>query len=71
MNKSLGDWITAYGGRLLGVGVGLLLALFILQYGLLRTVFILMVIAIGYFIGLRIDEAGGVGDFFERLIRRD
>ena len=71
MNKSLGDWVAVCGGRLLGVGVGLLLALTVLQYGLLRTVFILMVVAIGYFIGLRVDEAGGLGVFFERLTRRD
>lgn len=70
MNR-LQTWMAIFGGRIVGVILGLLLALVILEYGLLRTIFILMLVTIGWFIGSRIDEAGGLAEFYARLGRRD
>jgi len=63
--------VASFGGRILGVALGLLLALVILEYGLLRTIFILILVAIGWFVGSRIDEAGGLAEFYSRLRSRD
>jgi uncharacterized membrane protein len=71
MNRSLLDWLGVYGGRCLGALLGLLLALAVLQYGLLRTIFILLVVTAGYVVGLRVDESGGLLEFYQRLTRRD
>lgn len=69
MNRSVREWLETFGGRALGVVGGLLLALAVLQYGLLRTVFILLVVAVGYWIGQRIDESGGLREFLQRVGR--
>lgn len=71
MNRWLSNWAAVFGGRTLGVILGLLLALVILEYGLLRTIFILILVTIGWFIGSRIDEAGGLAEFYLRFARRD
>ncbi len=64
-------WLASFGGRILGVALGLLLALVILEYGLLRTIFILILVTIGWFVGSRVDEAGGLAEFYLRLRGRD
>jgi uncharacterized membrane protein len=71
MSRWLWEWMNAYGGRTLGVLAGLVLALMILEYGLLRSIFVLILVAAGWLIGLRVDEAGGLGELYERSRRRD
>lgn len=71
MTRWLTEWMSTYGGRTLGVVSGLVLALLILEYGLLRSIFILILAAVGWLVGLRVDEAGGLGELYERSRRRD
>lgn len=60
-----------YKGRILGALVGLVLSLLIINYGILRTVFIATVIVLGYYLGLRWEETGGFEGLFRPARRRD
>ncbi|MGB9663249.1 MAG: DUF2273 domain-containing protein [Moorellaceae bacterium] len=57
-------------GKISGVGLGLLFGLAVAVLGLGRTLIISFCIAVGYFIGRRIDDRQGLEDIWYRLFGR-
>jgi len=56
-------------GRILGLALGLAVGLAVMVFGLLWTLFIGLCAAVGYFIGLRLDETQeGLLDFLDRVL---
>lgn len=53
-------------GKLLGVTLGLLLGWMIIEYGFFRTLFVIVLIALGYFFGKKADD----GEDLRGLLRR-
>jgi len=55
-------------GKIIGVALGLIFALFVISFGFFKSLFICLCIAVGLFIGKMIDSKIGikksVGDIF-------
>lgn len=62
----LGLW-NAHRGKMAGLIVGLLFGLLVMTLGFWRSLFISLCMAVGYFIGKRIDEKGSLNDLFSRI----
>jgi uncharacterized membrane protein len=57
-------------GKLIGVSVGLLLGWMIIEYGLLKTVFVMVLVIAGYFLGKKADEGEDLSSLANRIFRR-
>ncbi|MGI9951538.1 DUF2273 domain-containing protein [Moorellaceae bacterium AZ2] len=57
-------------GKVWGVALGLLFGLSVALLGVGRTLFIALCIALGYFIGRRIDKGEDLADWWERFFGR-
>jgi uncharacterized membrane protein len=55
-------------GKTAGIVLGFLLALFLLFFGILKTLFIFAFIILGYIIGKWFDEGVSVKQFFKNLM---
>lgn len=56
-------------GKILGVGLGLLLGWMIIEYGFLKTLFVIILIALGYFFGKKADDGEDFGSLLRRIFR--
>ena len=62
--RFVGDWINTNPGKAVGLFLGLVLGLFILFLGFLKTLFVFLFVAIGYLIGkLKDDKISFLGEF--------
>jgi len=57
-----------YRGRLIGVIIGLVIGLLFLFMGFFRTIFLLLCISAGFFIGNRVDNKEELIDLLDRLL---
>ncbi|ADG82565.1 DUF2273 domain-containing protein [Thermincola potens] len=55
-DRSWQDFLGMHLGKILGVTLGLLLGWMVIEYGLLKTLFVIILIVLGYFIGKKADE---------------
>lgn len=56
-------------GKIIGSLIGLILAIFILILGLFKTLLIVMLTGLGFFIGYKIDRGESVIEFVKKLSR--
>ncbi|NMB23985.1 MAG: DUF2273 domain-containing protein [Firmicutes bacterium] len=49
------------------MGLGILLGSLTIKYGLVKAIFVLLCLLIGYVVGARLDERGGARDFLEDI----
>ena len=56
-------------GKAIGAAGGLIFGLLAVKYGLLKTLFIALCAAAGYYLGKRLDERVGLRDLFSDLFR--
>ncbi|MFZ5639592.1 MAG: DUF2273 domain-containing protein [Bacillota bacterium] len=56
-------------GKVLGVALGLLLGWMIIEYGMLKTLFVFVLVAVGYFFGKKADDGEDLRDFVRRMFR--
>ncbi|NMB11541.1 MAG: DUF2273 domain-containing protein [Firmicutes bacterium] len=66
--EDLLGWLTANKGKVLGTGIGILLGWLTIRYGLVKAIFVLLCLLVGYGVGARIDEQGDARGFFEGLL---
>jgi uncharacterized membrane protein len=67
----LTDLVTHHRGKVLGSLIGLVLALMVIRFGILWTIFIALCVAVGYFVGKRFDDdKDDLVGVFERLWQR-
>jgi len=57
-------------GKLLGVAIGLLLGWMIIEYGLVKTLFVIILIAVGYIFGKQADDGGNLSSLVSRIFKR-
>ena len=55
-------------GKIIGSLIGLILAILILIIGLLKTVFILTLVTLGYFIGTKVDRGEDLIEFAKKIL---
>jgi len=70
LEEVLFDFLRKHWGKLLGVLLGLVVGLLMILIGFWKTIFILICIFIGYLLGKRIDEEGGISEWWERFFRK-
>ncbi len=56
-------------GKAIGVAIGLVAAILFLSFGFWRALFIIFCIAIGYFIGKRIDEDKNFDQWIKKIFK--
>lgn len=54
-------------GKVLGAIIGLSAGLLIMKFGFWKTVFIVLCILLGFYLGKRFDEGGSFGDWWDRF----
>lgn len=67
-NEILNDLWRVYRGRLLGSVFGLFIGAMFLILGFLQTVFLLICISAGFFIGNKIDKKEDLLEWLDRLL---
>lgn len=67
-NKILNDLWRVYRGRLLGSVFGLFIGAMFLILGFLQTIFLLICISAGFFIGNKIDKKEDLLEWLDRLL---
>jgi uncharacterized membrane protein len=65
------QWIEENPGKTAGALAGFVLGILILCFGLVKTIFIILLVVIGFAIGKLRDENISVSDQIKRLIRRN
>lgn len=68
------DWwyvISKNWGKILGGLLGLVFALLVVNYGFWLSIFIYLCIALGIYIGWRLDMRHGLGRVFKKLFSTD
>ncbi|RDV83046.1 DUF2273 domain-containing protein [Ammonifex thiophilus] len=63
------EWIKEHRGKILGVGLGLLFGWFAIVYGFWKAVFVALCVAVGYFLGKKVDERTDWRRLWERFFR--
>lgn len=69
LSEILQDLLENHRGKALGLALGLAIGLLIILFGFWKSVFIIVCVLIGYFLGKRFDEEGNLGDWWDRLFR--
>lgn len=67
-NEILNDLWRVYRGRLLGSVFGLFIGAMFLIFGFLQTIFLLICISAGFFIGNKIDKKEDLLEWLDRLL---
>lgn len=67
-NEILNDLWRVYRGRLLGSVFGLFIGAMFLILGFLQTIFLLICISVGFFIGNKIDKKEDLLEWLDRLL---
>ena len=68
MNNDLLKLIFLNFGRTAGIILGFFLAMLLIFFGILKTLFILALVVLGYIIGKWFDEGASVKQFFKNLM---
>lgn len=55
-------WLVVNKGKVLGTITGILLGWLTIKYGLVKAIFVLLCLFVGYGVGARLDERGDTGD---------
>lgn len=66
--RQIVDAFDGHRGKILGVAAGFILSLLIINYGLIRSLFIIFCVVSGYYIGRRIDDKEDFREIFERIL---
>ncbi|MEA1960247.1 MAG: DUF2273 domain-containing protein [Bacillota bacterium] len=61
---------TEHRGKAIGILLGLVASLLFISYGFWRTIFIMICIALGYFIGKKIDEHADIETWLKNLLKQ-
>ncbi|NLW92883.1 MAG: DUF2273 domain-containing protein [Syntrophomonadaceae bacterium] len=57
-------------GKTIGILLGLVASIFFIAYGFWRTLFVILCIMLGYFIGKEIDQNQGWDQWVQKFIRK-
>ena len=68
MNNLIKRVLFLFKGRIVCTGLGIIAALLFVHYGIIRTLFILAMAGIGYFIGNRLDSDEDLHSLLERIL---
>lgn len=61
--------IEEHRGKAIGIALGLLASILFINYGFWRTIFIIICITLGYFIGRELDEKKNFDQWFKHIFK--
>ncbi|MDD2620669.1 MAG: DUF2273 domain-containing protein [Syntrophomonadaceae bacterium] len=61
--------IEEHRGKAIGIILGLLAGILVMTYGVWKTIFIILCIAMGYFIGKRLDENQSFDSWLKKVFK--
>jgi len=64
------DFLSNNLGKLIGIALGLFLGWMIIEYGLFRTLFVVILVVAGYLLGKQVDEGEGPESLWKRIFKR-
>lgn len=64
------EFLSANLGKILGILLGLVFGWLVIHYGFFKTFFIMLMVAIGYFLGKQLDEGDSLGSIFDRIFKK-
>lgn len=67
MSDKLRAILVANLGKIFGSIMGLLLSWIFIRYGVLKGLFVVLCVSIGFYLGARLDSPGTSGDFTSRF----
>ncbi|EOD01731.1 DUF2273 domain-containing protein [Caldisalinibacter kiritimatiensis] len=68
LKERLLDIFEKHQGKILGSLFGLIVAIVFLTVGFFKTIFILILVAIGYYFGKKIDNRENIGELLDRIL---
>uniref|UniRef100_A0A7C2J020 DUF2273 domain-containing protein n=1 Tax=Ammonifex degensii TaxID=42838 RepID=A0A7C2J020_9THEO len=63
------EFFERHRGKVIGVALGLAFGWFAIVYGFWKAIFVALCVAVGYYVGKRIDERVDLGRFWDKLFR--
>ncbi len=66
----LSDIFINHHGKIIGTSIGLLLGIFLLTLGFLKTLVLFLCISIGYYFGKKIDNKESIADFIDKILNQ-
>lgn len=68
MKQEVIDFVQHNPGKVLGLGIGILIGILYLFFGLFKTIIFVFLVVIGYIVGARLDHDESVRDLIERFL---
>lgn len=68
MKQEVIDFVQNNPGKVLGLGIGIFIGTLYLFFGLFKTIIFVLLVAIGYVVGARLDQDESVKDLIERFL---
>lgn len=69
MNEKFLAILVAHAGKIFGSIMGLFLGWIIIRYGVIRGLFVVLCVAVGFYLGARLDSPGASTDMTSRFLR--
>lgn len=69
MNDKFQAILFAHLGKILGSILGLILGWIFIRYGVIKGLFVVICVTVGFFLGARLDSPGTSADFTSRFMR--
>lgn len=67
-NHLLREWILMHRGKILGTLAGLIISLSVIFWGILKTLFIVICVVLGYLAGKQLDDQVDIRSMLLRLL---
>ncbi|MDH7576224.1 MAG: DUF2273 domain-containing protein [Bacillota bacterium] len=67
MREIFVDLLERHRGKMLGIFFGLVVGLLIILFGFWKTIFVVLCVLIGYFLGKRFDDGSSPGGWWDHF----
>jgi len=62
------EWITLHRGKIIGAAAGMAIGISVILFGVLKTLFVVICVALGYLVGKQLDDRVDIRDKILRLL---
>ncbi len=62
------EWITLHRGKIIGAAAGMAIGISVILFGVLKTLFVAICVALGYLAGKQLDDRVDIRDKILRLL---
>ena len=62
------EWITLHRGKIIDAAAGMAIGISVILFGVLKTLFVVICVALGYLVGKQLDDRVDIRDKILRLL---